>query len=196
MPQTPHTTQTSQAIQIPHTTYTAQTPQNNMQPDMNTGISLGKGISLAKGGGVSLSKNTGVSLAKIDPTLRNVMLGVGWDVNITGGYPYDLDIQAFMLGPNEKVVNDAFFVFYNQPVSPDGSIRHYERESDFKLAIDDKRYTPQMQNSAFQNTKEGFQQMFQNFGNGNQFESQNQFNPQGQSDMGNVVKGVLKNFLG
>ncbi|QUH22232.1 TerD family protein (plasmid) [Alkaliphilus sp. B6464] len=99
--------------------------QTHVVPQENLGgpLNFGAGISLAKGGGVSLSKNSGISLSKVDPSLKNVMVGAGWDVN-TMGSAYDLDIQAWMLGQDGRVLSDAHFVFYNQSVSPDGSVRH------------------------------------------------------------------------
>ncbi|MCR5645234.1 MAG: TerD family protein [Bacteroidales bacterium] len=41
-------------------------------------------------------------------------VGLGWDVN-EGASPYDfdLDVSAFMLGKNKKIINDNYLVFYN-----------------------------------------------------------------------------------
>lgn len=36
----------------------------------------------------------------------------------------DVDASALLLTPNGKVRNDSDFVFYNQPASPEGSVRH------------------------------------------------------------------------
>lgn len=75
------------------------------------------GVILKKGGKTSLSKMVGANgkLQKIDVCL-------GWDVGSYGNY--DLDSSCFILGGNDKVIGDDWFVFYNQPVSPDGSITH------------------------------------------------------------------------
>lgn len=54
--------------------------------------------------------------------LQKVGVGLGWDPNESTGYDFDLDASAFMLGENKKTPNDDFFVFYNQPKSPDGAV--------------------------------------------------------------------------
>ena len=62
-------------------------------------------ISLAKGGNVSLSKE--------DPTLDEIMVGLGWDARATDGADFDLDASAFLLTAAGRVRNDADFCFYN-----------------------------------------------------------------------------------
>jgi tellurium resistance protein TerD len=74
------------------------------------------GVSLAKGGNVSLSKEA--------PGLTNVVVGLGWDVRITTGADYDLDASAILLNANGKVLSDQHFVFFNNLVSPDGTVEH------------------------------------------------------------------------
>lgn len=71
-------------------------------------------VSLVKGGNVSLSKEA--------PGLSAVTVGLGWDVRKTDGAAFDLDASAFVLGADEKVMSDAHFIFYNNKVSPDGSV--------------------------------------------------------------------------
>jgi tellurium resistance protein TerD len=52
-----------------------------------------------------------------------VVVGLGWDPNKTdGGYDYDLDASAIMLNAQKKLPNDSYFVFYNNPASPDGAV--------------------------------------------------------------------------
>lgn len=68
-------------------------------------------INLAKGQRISMDK--GLSL---------VGVGLGWDPNTNGGYGFDLDASAFMLGANGKIPADEYFVFYNNQKSPDGSV--------------------------------------------------------------------------
>ena len=50
-----------------------------------------------------------------------IEVGLGWDLG-PNGQGYDLDVEAFLLGENGKVLGDEWFVFYNQNVSPDGSV--------------------------------------------------------------------------
>lgn len=74
--------------------------------------------------GVSLSKGGNVSLSKTDPDMKNVLIGLGWDVRATDGQDYDLDASVFLLAENGKVRNDLDFIFYNNLRSADGSVEH------------------------------------------------------------------------
>ena len=71
-------------------------------------------INLSKGQKVSLNK--GVKLA---------LVGLGWDTNrYSGGYDFDLDASAFLLGANGKVRKDEDFVFYGNLQDPSGAVVH------------------------------------------------------------------------
>ena len=73
----------------------------------------------------SLKKGQKVSLTKENPGLKNVVVGLGWDINAfdTGG-EFDLDAAAFMLGENGKVTKSEDFVFYGNLVHPSQSVQH------------------------------------------------------------------------
>jgi tellurium resistance protein TerD len=73
-------------------------------------------VTLVKGGNVSLSKEA--------PGLTNILVGLGWDVRTTTGADYDLDASAIMLGESGKVLSDSHFVFFNNLISPDGTVEH------------------------------------------------------------------------
>lgn len=73
---------------------------------------------------VSLSKGQNISLNKADPSLKEVLIGLGWDVRTSDGQAFDLDASIFMTTQNGKVKSDAHFIFYNQLVSPCGSVKH------------------------------------------------------------------------
>ncbi|RZA07357.1 MAG: TerD family protein [Moraxellaceae bacterium] len=73
-------------------------------------------ISLQKGGNVNLSKEA--------PTLKKLIVGLGWDPRATDGAAFDLDGSAFLLKTDGKVRSDADFIFYNNLKSADGSITH------------------------------------------------------------------------
>lgn len=52
-------------------------------------------------------------------------VGLGWDTNNSStGSAFDLDASIFILGDNKKLPADEFFVFYNNPKSPDGAVEH------------------------------------------------------------------------
>lgn len=73
-------------------------------------------VSLGKGGNVSLSKSA--------PSLKRILVGLGWEARSTDGADYDLDASAFMVGDSGKVSGDHDFIFYNQHKSPCGSVEH------------------------------------------------------------------------
>ena len=73
-------------------------------------------ISLQKGGNVNLSKEA--------PSLKKLVIGLGWDPRATDGAAFDLDGSAFLLKADGKVRSDADFIFYNNLKSTDGSVVH------------------------------------------------------------------------
>ena len=73
---------------------------------------------------ISLTKGGNISLSKTDPTLKNIIIGLGWDARPTDGQDFDLDASAFLLKEDGKVRSDADFIFYNQLRSACGSIEH------------------------------------------------------------------------
>lgn len=109
-----------------------------------------------QGGGVVLAKGQKVSLSKMNGSLDLIEVGLGWDVPINSSIPYDLDAEAFMLGANGKVLSDDWFIFYNQPMSPDGSCKHMGDNRDGSGVGDDEviqlqlsRVNPQVAKIAF-----------------------------------------------
>jgi len=73
---------------------------------------------------ISLSKGGNISLSKTDPSLKNVIVGLGWDARPTDGADFDLDASAFMVKADGKVRSDSDFIFYNQTKSACGSVEH------------------------------------------------------------------------
>ena len=105
------------------------------------------------GNGVHLKKGQKTSLTQMNPNLSEIQVCLGWDVL---NQACDLDASVFMLGADNKVVGDDWFVFYGQPVSPDGSIVHQGDSKDGAGAGDDEVITiklnqvnPQVQKIAF-----------------------------------------------
>ncbi len=71
---------------------------------------------------VNLSKGQRVSL---DKSITLALVGLGWDTNqYDGGYDFDLDAAAFLLGENGKVLNDSDFIFYNNLDGRNGAVKH------------------------------------------------------------------------
>jgi tellurium resistance protein TerD len=73
---------------------------------------------------VSLTKGGNVSLTKEAPGLTAVTVGLGWDARTTDGQAFDLDASAIACNASGKVASDAYFIFFNNLKSPDGSIEH------------------------------------------------------------------------
>jgi tellurium resistance protein TerD len=73
-------------------------------------------VSLQKGGNVNLSKGT--------PSLKKMVVGLGWDPRVTDGADFDLDGICFLLKSDGKVRADSDFIFYNNKRSVDGSVIH------------------------------------------------------------------------
>ena len=74
---------------------------------------------------ISLRKGQKVDLTKGNPNLKKVLIGLGWDVKrYDGGFDFDLDAAAFLLGASGKVNSDDDFVFYNNLKHVSGSVEH------------------------------------------------------------------------
>lgn len=74
---------------------------------------------------ISLQKGQKVDLTKGNPSLKHVLVGLGWDVNkYDGGFDFDLDASAFLLGVNGQTPNTDAFVFYGNLKHPSGAVEH------------------------------------------------------------------------
>jgi tellurium resistance protein TerD len=74
---------------------------------------------------ISLSKGQKVDLTKGNPSLKKIMVGLGWDVNaFDSGADFDLDAAAFMVGANGKCPSEKDFVFYGNLVHPSEAVKH------------------------------------------------------------------------
>ena len=71
---------------------------------------------------ISLVKGQKVSL---DNSMKLALVGLGWDTNrYDGGYDFDLDASAFLLGDNGKLQRDEDFIFYNNLESRNKAVVH------------------------------------------------------------------------
>lgn len=74
---------------------------------------------------INLTKGQKVDLTKGNPGLKNMMVGLGWDVNaFDSGAAFDLDAAAFMLGENGKCPTDKEFIFYGNLEHASGGVKH------------------------------------------------------------------------
>lgn len=74
---------------------------------------------------INLAKGQRVDLTKGNPSLKNIMVGLGWDVNaFDSGNAFDLDAAAFMLGENGKCPTEKEFIFYGNLEHQSGAVKH------------------------------------------------------------------------
>ena len=74
---------------------------------------------------ISLKKGQKIDLTKGNPSLSKILIGLGWDTNkYDGGFDFDLDAAAFLLGADGKVNADEDFVFYNNLKHKSGAVEH------------------------------------------------------------------------
>ena len=110
---------------------------------------------------------------RIEIGLSKVGVGLGWDPNQSTGYDFDLDASAFMLNENLKLPLDEFFVFYNNPLSPDKAVEssgddltggNSKDGDDEILTVDLPKVDARIQEIVFTVTIHDAEQRKQNFG--------------------------------
>lgn len=109
---------------------------------------------------------------RIEIGLSKVGIGLGWDPNEGTGFDFDLDASAFMLGENKKIPKDEFFVFYNNPLSPDKAVESSGDDTtggssdgdDETLTVDLTKVDPKIQEIIFTVTIHEYEARRQNFG--------------------------------
>lgn len=74
---------------------------------------------------INLTKGQKVDLTKGNPGLKNIMVGLGWDVNaFDSGADFDLDAAVFMLADNGKCPTENEFIFYGNLEHSSESVKH------------------------------------------------------------------------
>lgn len=74
---------------------------------------------------INLTKGQKVDLTKGNPGLKNILVGLGWDVNaFDSGAAFDLDAAAFLLEENGKCPSDKEFIFYGNLEHVSESVKH------------------------------------------------------------------------
>lgn len=119
---------------------------------------------------INLEKGQRISM---DKGLTLVGVGLGWDPNEGTGYDFDLDASAFMLGESGRIPTDEYFVFYNDPKSPDGSVEstgddltggNSDGGDDETINVDLSKVDPKIQEIVFTATIYKAEERRQNFG--------------------------------
>lgn len=74
---------------------------------------------------ISLAKGQKVDLTKGNPGLKNIMVGLGWDINaFDSGAAFDLDASAFLLDASGKCPTEKEFVFYGNLTHASEAVNH------------------------------------------------------------------------
>lgn len=119
---------------------------------------------------INLEKGQRISM---DKGLTLVGVGLGWDPNEGTGYDFDLDASAFMIGESGRIPTDEYFVFYNNPKSPDGSVEstgddltggNSDGGDDETINVDLSKVDPKIQEIVFTATIYKAEERRQNFG--------------------------------
>ena len=120
---------------------------------------------------VNLQKGQRVGLGN---SMQYALVGLGWDSNrYDGGYDFDLDASAFLLGSNGKVISDEDFVFYNNLEARDGAVRSMGDDTtggnsdggdDEQIYIDFTKLPPEIEKIAITVTIHEADVRHQNFG--------------------------------
>lgn len=71
-----------------------------------------------------VKKGEQINITRIDPSIRDITLGIGWDLKRFEGDPIDVDASVFLLDKNDKTVVDEDFVFYGNLLARDGAVKH------------------------------------------------------------------------
>lgn len=121
---------------------------------------------------ISLQKGQKVDLTKGNPSLKHVLVGLGWDVNrYDGGFAFDLDASAFLLGANGQTPNTDAFIFYGNLKHPSGAVEHMGDNltgegdgDDEQIMVDLTKIPDSIEKIAFTVTIYEAEQRRQNFG--------------------------------
>lgn len=73
---------------------------------------------------VNLVKGQKVDITKGSEGLKQLVIGLGWDVNKYDGSSFDLDSSAFLVGDDGKVSSVNDFVYFNHLRHPSGAVIH------------------------------------------------------------------------
>lgn len=71
-----------------------------------------------------ISVDDSLDLMRLDPALKRLGVGVGWDIISYNADDIDFDVSVFLLGSDDKTREDDDFVFYNNPRVCDGAVTH------------------------------------------------------------------------
>jgi len=65
-----------------------------------------------------------INIIQLDPTLKRIHIGFGWDLTNFNSDDVDMDVSLFMLDKHGQTREDGDFVFYNNMVALEGAVTH------------------------------------------------------------------------
>lgn len=104
-----------------------------------------------------MHKGEEVNLETLDPTLKHVVIGVGWSAPAENhGFPVDIDASAFLLNRHGNVRRDTDFIFYNNLDTDGGVIKHTGDNTTGDAEGDDESIEIDLENLGFDVEKIAF----------------------------------------
>ena len=97
-----------------------------------------------------------IRLTDLDPTLRNIHVGFGWNVNNYSGESLDLDVSLFLLDKDDMTRENEDFVYFNNMEACDGGIKHQGDNRTGAGDGDDEIITLDLQSIPFDITRVAF----------------------------------------
>jgi tellurium resistance protein TerD len=94
------------------------TPEDDNDDDLHP-IVMMPDVSL-----VRVKKGEEINISRLDPGIRDITIGVGWDLKRFEGDPIDVDASVFLLDKNDRTRQDEDFVFYNNFIGREGAVKH------------------------------------------------------------------------
>lgn len=77
-----------------------------------------------------LEKGSPINIEDKSPNLKNLYVGMGWDVNTSGGADFDLDVTAVFTDTNKKVTDKKWINYYGNLEIQDGGKTVVKHSSD------------------------------------------------------------------
>ena len=91
-----------------------------------------------------------IKLTELDPTIRHLHVGFGWNVNNYSGESLDLDVSLFLLDKDNMTRENEDFVYFNNMEACGGGIQHQGDNRDGAGDGDDEIITIDLQAIPFE----------------------------------------------
>ncbi|MAS87019.1 MAG: chemical-damaging agent resistance protein C [Micavibrio sp.] len=72
----------------------------------------------------TINKQESKNLTQLQPGLKKLMVGTGWDIQMNEDGAVDVDLSCFLLNVADQTREDSDFVFYNNATSKNEAVRY------------------------------------------------------------------------